>query len=189
MLPGSKIPYPNTDCNGVAHKTNRTQDPGTAHPEHCKPPWQLVRAILDRSVSQEWHQAKTEWELTKVYIKRDPPGICLCSHYPIVEHCVLTNRLNDNLATVGNCCVKRFIGLNSEGIFVGLRRIAANVKAAPNNALIEHAHKVGWIDNWQRKFALDTCRKQWLSNAQWLKRLEVNQAIVFGAIREGVLND
>ena len=43
--------------------------------------------------------------------------MCLCSHFPIKEICVIRNRVNGVRAEVGNVCVKKFLGLPSGKIF------------------------------------------------------------------------
>jgi hypothetical protein len=67
----------------------------------------LVREILARSVADNWFDAKQEWRLWRILFSApDDPGTCLCGHFPIREHCVLTNHLNGNEVVVGNVCVK-----------------------------------------------------------------------------------
>src|SRR6476660_5836070 len=53
---------------------------------------ELKRAILARSESDVWELAKAEWLLDHIY-ETEEPGTCLCTHFPIIEHCVLINRL------------------------------------------------------------------------------------------------
>lgn len=60
--------------------------------------WQLIPKILELSVSKEWDGAKLEWKLDNIYF--DDPDSCLCSHYPIIEHCVIKNIIN------GNCVIE-----------------------------------------------------------------------------------
>ncbi len=78
--------------------------------------FQLTTEILERSVAQTWDEARREWSLYEIY-EADEPETCLCGHFPIIELCVLRNRHNGIQATVGNCCVKHFIGLPSDRIF------------------------------------------------------------------------
>lgn len=141
-------------------------------------PWRLTSEILALSVAAHWADARAEWELAEVYFQQDPPGICLCGHIPIVEHCLLVNRLNGNEAVVGNHCVKRFLDIPSGPIFAGLRRIARNTGTALNEAVIEHAYAHGWINNWERAFYLDTMRRRKLSRKQCAKRVEINSRVL-----------
>lgn len=68
------------------------------------------------SQSDIWDAARLEWNLHEVY-EANEPETCLCGHYPIIEICVLKNIINSNFTNVGNCCVKKFIGLPSDKIF------------------------------------------------------------------------
>jgi hypothetical protein len=78
--------------------------------------FKLTEEIINRSQSKVWDMAKLEWSLHKIY-EADEPETCLCGHFPIIEICTLRNKLNGQFATVGNCCVKKFIGLPSDLIF------------------------------------------------------------------------
>jgi len=70
---------------------------------------------------------------------------CLCGHYPIIELCVLGNRLNNKTATVGNCCVKKFIGLPSDRIFQAVKRVRKDATSSMNAEAIDCAFQRGWI--------------------------------------------
>lgn len=137
----------------------------------------LIREIIARSVAKSWEDARREWDLVHVY-ESDEAETCLCTHYPIVELCELGNRLNRAHVTVGNCCVKNFLGLPSERIFQGVKRVRANDEKALNQAAVAHAHKSGWINDWEREFCLDTMRKRVLSPKQMAKRVEINRRVL-----------
>ena len=104
------------------------------------PQFQLTGEILQRSVARTWDEAKLEWSLLEVY-ESEEPETCLCGHFPIVELCVLLNRRNKNQATVGNCCVKRFVGLPSEKIFQAVKRVRKDTSKSLNAEAIQHAFK------------------------------------------------
>jgi len=142
-------------------------------------PYRLSKAILALSVADTWGQAKREWTLADVFVA-DEPGTCLCGHFPIREHCVLTNRVNGNLAVVGNVCVKRFLGIDSEELFAAFRRIIRNHEAALSERAIDYAYERGWIAEWERRFSLDTGRKHRgkLTAGQLTKRVEINAKII-----------
>jgi hypothetical protein len=143
--------------------------------------YQLAAEIIARSVGDTWDDAKREWDLAHVFISApDEPGTCLCGHHPIREHCLLTNRENGNEAVVGNVCVTKFMGLSSEKLFAAFRRIAKNREAALNAEAVDYAHRTGWIDDWQRRFYLDTCRRsrRKLSQKQLAKRVEINRKVL-----------
>lgn len=139
--------------------------------------FRLFAEIIALSVAKSWEEAKLEWDLKHVY-REDEPMMCLCGHTPIIEICVLQNRCNGNLAEVGNVCVTRFLGLESDLIFAGLRRVAKNPSKALNEAATNYAHEQKWITDWEKQFSLDTSRKRKLSAKQVLKRVEINQRIL-----------
>jgi hypothetical protein len=146
--------------------------------------YRLVAEIVACSVAGTWDQAKREWELSHVYFA-ESPYTCLCGHRPIIECCVLRNRENGNEAVVGNVCVKRFVGLPSEPIFAGLRKIAKNRSAALSEAAVEFAAARGWLNDWERQFCLDTRGKprHRLTKGQFAKRVEINTAVLRRATR------
>jgi hypothetical protein len=139
--------------------------------------FRLVQEIIIRSVSKTWEEAKPEWDLKLVY-REDEPLTCLCGHEPINEICVLRNRRNGNSAEVGNVCVTKFLGLESDLIFSGLRRVAKDPDKALNKAATNYAHEQGWITDWERDFCLDTNRKRKLSVKQVMKRAEINRLVL-----------
>lgn len=139
----------------------------------------LIVEILSRSSAKDWASARLEWELSNVYVVTVENGYeCLCGHTPICEICVLHNRVNSNEAEVGNVCVKRFLGLNSDLIFAGLRRVYGDIGAALNADAIYYAHQRGWLNDWELSFSLDTSRKRKLSGRQLQKRTQINQKVL-----------
>lgn len=139
--------------------------------------YELAKKIIELSVADNWDEAKLEWSLIDVF-KEEEPDTCLCGHFPIIENCVLGNRLNGRQAIVGNVCVKKFLGLPSDKIFQGVNRIAQNNERALNAESIDHAHRKGWINDWERKFYFNTMRKRRLSGKQRQKRIEINDKIL-----------
>jgi hypothetical protein len=146
-------------------------------------PYRLVEEIIARSIADAWQDAKREWVLDHVFFA-DPNerGTCLCGHFPIVEQCVLLNRKNGNEAVVGNVCVTRFMGIPAEKLFTALRRIIKNKAAPLNTEVVEYAYCHGWIDDWKRRFYLNTCRVRKLSFNQRAKRVEINELILYWAM-------
>jgi hypothetical protein len=84
--------------------------------------YKLTEEIIKRSQAQSWDAARLEWGLEDVYFVEDPET-CLCGHYPIKEICTLRNTVNGQSADVGNCCVKKFLGLPSDKIFQAVKRV------------------------------------------------------------------
>jgi hypothetical protein len=147
------------------------------------PQFQLTSEILERSVARTWDEAKLEWSLLEVY-ESEEPETCLCGHFPIVELCVLLNRRNKNQATVGNCCVKKFVGLPSEKIFQAVKRVRKDTSKSLNGEAIQHAFKRGWINDWEKNFYFDIMRKRSLTSKQEDKKLEINQLVLLRMRRQ-----
>lgn len=136
----------------------------------------LARRLKKMSEYEEWPEIVTEWKLERVFLERD--GTCLCTHHPITEHCVLRNHLNGNRATVGNCCVNHFMGLDTGNLFDGLRRIREDVQAAMNPDAFNYARRQGWLNAWELDFYRDTWRKRSLSPRQFDKRVQINRMVL-----------
>lgn len=139
--------------------------------------YELAAKIIDLSVATTWDEAKLEWSLIDVF-KEDEPDTCLCGHFPILENCLLRNRRNGNEAIVGNVCVKKFLGLPSDKIFQAINRIAQDNPRSLNAEAIDHAHRKGWINDWERTFYFNTMRTRNLSPRQRQKRIEINDNVL-----------
>lgn len=139
--------------------------------------YQLTKEILQRSAASTWDQAKLEWSLLEVY-EADEPETCLCGHFPIIELCVLVNRTNQAQATVGNCCVKKFIGLPSDKIFQAIKRVRKDLKKSLNVEAIQHAYDRGWINAWEHNFYFDVMRKRNLTFNQSSKKQQINELVL-----------
>ncbi len=139
--------------------------------------YRLASEIIDRSVAKNWDEAKLEWTLHSIY-EADEPETCLCSHYPIIELCILQNTKNGNSATVGNCCVKRFIGLPSDKIFQAVKRIRKDTSKALNAEAIQHAFDRGWINEWEKGFYFQIMRKRNLTQKQLSKKQQINRIVL-----------
>lgn len=139
--------------------------------------YKLGAEIVARSKANTWDEAKLEWELESVFHEEEPET-CLCGHFPINEICVLRNKLNGKTADVGNCCVKKFMGLQSDKIFQALRRIRSDLCRPLNVETIDHAYKNKWINEWEYRFSMDTVRKRKLTPSQMFKRQQINQRVI-----------
>ena len=139
----------------------------------------LREEIIERSESNSWDKAKSEWELDYIYFaEKGEPERCLCGHFPIIELCVLINLENGSHATVGNCCVKKFMDIRSDIIFQAVKRIQDDDESALNEDAIEYAHARGWLTDWEYKFSQDTKRKRKLSSKQLAYRTRINKKIL-----------
>jgi hypothetical protein len=141
------------------------------------PEYQLTSQILQLSVARTWDEAKLEWVLLEVY-EAEKPETCLCGHFPIIELCVLLNRRNRHQATVGNCCVKKFIGLPSDKIFQAVKRVRKDESKSLNAEATQHAFDRNWISEWEKDFYFNILRKRNLSPKQAAKKAEINERIL-----------
>lgn len=147
--------------------------------------YKLAEEIVKLSVSKKWDMAKLEWGLSEVY-EDEEPNTCLCGHFPIIEMCVLKNKLNAELATVGNCCVKKFLGLPSDKIFQAVKRVRKDKKKSFNAETIVHAFDRKWINKWERDFYLNIMRKRILTDKQAQKKLQVNERVLIGMRKNAI---
>lgn len=139
--------------------------------------FRLIEAIFAQSVAKTWDEAKLESELKGIH-REEEPRTCLCGHTPIIEICVLRNRSNGHSAVVGNVCVTKFLGLESERIFSSLRRVARDQAKALSAEAIQYAFDQRWISDWEHKFCLNTRSKRKLSAKQAVIRAEINHRVV-----------
>lgn len=139
--------------------------------------YKLTKEIISRSQSKVWDLAKLEWVLHEIY-EADEPETCLCGHFPIIEICNLRNKFNEQFATVGNCCVKKFIGLPSDLIFQAVKRVRKDNQKSLNAESLQYAFEKGWINDWERQFSIDTMRKRNLTPKQLATRQKVNEKML-----------
>ena len=139
--------------------------------------YKFTSKILNISESDIWDRAKLEWELSKIYFAEIPQR-CLCGHSPILEICILENKFNHQMATVGNCCVKKFIGLPSDKIFQAVKRVHQDDHKSLNMEAIEYASDNNWISAWEYGFCTDTMKKRVLSQKQIEIRRRINGKVL-----------
>lgn len=139
--------------------------------------YKLTEEILKRSQSKVWDTAKFEWELNEIY-EAEAPETCLCGHFPIIEVCILQNKLNAQFVTIGNCCVKKFIGLPSDLIFQAVKRTRKNNQKSLITEAIKYAYEKGWINEWEYNFSVDTLRKTKLSTKKLITHMKVNEKML-----------
>ena len=139
--------------------------------------FQLTTEIVALSQSQHWNTAKHEWELEEIY-EVDEPDTCLCGHFPIKELCILKNAINQNHVVVGNCCVKKFIGLPSDKIFQAIKRIKKDNEKSLNKIALDYAYYKKLVNNWEYNFYLDILHKRKLSMKQLQKKIQINATVI-----------
>ena len=138
--------------------------------------YQLTSGIVRLSQADEWESARKEWHLDHIY-KTVRPMSCLCGHTPISNVCVLKNRLNKRTASVGNCCVKKFMGMPSDAIFNAVNRVAKDDSKSANIYTLKLALEKRIITQWEYDFYADTMNKRKLTSKQTASRKRINQKL------------
>lgn len=147
----------------------------------------LKAAILALSSADEWQAAKREWHLVSiVQAEPDEPETCLCGHHPILELCEIQNRTTGNGATVGNQCVRRFLGLETEALFRGIRRIRKDDTKSMGPDLTVLLFERCIMTKWEYDFQNDTMRKRVLTEKQKAIRQRINQKAIAAIRRRGI---
>ena len=90
----------------------------------------------------------------------------------------LRNRVNGNDAMVGNVCVKRFLGLRSDLIFDGIKRVQEDPDKALNQAAIDFFWHRNVISPWERDFLESTGARRVLSGRQLQFRRDINAKVL-----------
>jgi hypothetical protein len=139
--------------------------------------YKLTTEIVRRSRANRWPEARLEWKLLEIF-EAEEPDTCLCGHYPIIENCILRNKVNGNEVLVGNCCVKKFVGLPSDRIFQAVKRIRKDLVKSLNAEAVEHARERRWITQWERDFYMGIMRKKNLSPKQAAKKSQINEKVL-----------
>jgi len=136
----------------------------------------LKAHILPLSKSKLFETARLEWRLIGVEVSEEV-DYCPCGH-EIKEHCYIANTLTGKETYVGNVCINRFIGIDTGNLFEGLKRIAADDTANPNEDLIEHAYKLGYIYDNEYSFLIKTRLQRKPSPKQMAWKQKINRRII-----------
>ena len=142
-----------------------------------KTEYKLFQEISKISVSSDWNDIKKEWKLFEVY-ESDDPQTCLCGKYPIMEICVLENIKNENIAEVGNSCVNKFLGIESNPVIKGVKKIKNDVSSSVSKKLINKSWEENIINDWEYNFYIDIRLKRSLNHNQEQKKIEINKKIL-----------
>lgn len=141
-------------------------------------------AILSLSQSDDWLEAKPEWELYAVYNDFSDRA-CECGHQPIKQICVIRNRDNRNEAEVGNVCVHNFMQLASRRIFAVLRRVEAELSKSLNPAALQLFNRRGVLSDGEREEYLSYWRKRSnMTPEQRQQKIEINTRVLDFVQRE-----
>ena len=148
----------------------------------------LAKEIIARSVSSIWNEAKREWFLHHIVQlgPSDPFDECLCTH-PIKELCFIQNKLNNNMAKVGNVCVNNFLGLESDVLFKSRKKLDHDNTKSASQELLNYALKRRFIDEWEFDFYKDKfVRFSSLSYKQQQMKIKINDNILRGMKKDDI---
>jgi len=138
----------------------------------------LSQEIINRSVSKHWDTAKLEWNFEYLYVSEDFQT-CLCGHYPIRNICVIRNLKNSQSTEVGNCCVNKFLGIESGNkILDSLKRLKIDLEKSMSVEVLDYLRDKKVITKWDYKFYGDTRRKRIMSEKQLEHRKRINQKLI-----------
>ncbi len=140
--------------------------------------FQLTTKLLKLSFSKTWDEAKLEWDLIEVEkVSESDTEECVCGKNPIMEICTIKNKINNNIARVGNSCVKKFIN-KSDKIFRSISQIKKSSDNSLNAETISFAFEKQWITQKDRDFYIDIFRKRNLSDKQSNWKTSINKKIL-----------
>jgi hypothetical protein len=140
--------------------------------------FQLTTELLKLSFSQIWDEAKLEWDLIEVEkVTEADAEECVCGKYPIMEICTIKNKMNNNIARVGNSCVKKFIN-KSDKIFRSISQVKKHIDKSLNAETISFAFEKQWITQKDRDFYIDIFKKRNLSEKQNNWKTSINKKIL-----------
>ena len=135
----------------------------------------LVKEILFLSENKNFfNSSKKEWYVYNL-VESNEPESCLCGKFPIKNLCYIKNNLNNNIALVGNCCVKHF-DLNYDWFFNGVKRLKANLR--PTGQFIIYLHDKKIINEWEYIFLTDRENSKKKSIKQDLKEKQIINKIL-----------
>lgn len=135
-------------------------------------------AIIAKSVSQTWDDAKAEWNLSFVYLDYDDRS-CVCEHSPIQQICVIRNRRNNEKMDVGNVCVRRFMRIVANSIFAVLKRVQNNIEKSLNPKSLEIFREHGVITHQEEQEYGEFWRKRkLLTDDQKAQKIDINRRVL-----------
>ena len=136
---------------------------------------QLTTEIINLSVSNQWETAKNEWDFENAY-QSEEFQTCLCGHYPIRNICVISNKLNGNDAEVGNCCINKFLGIETGNkIFESIKRLKQDISKSLSAEVLTYLYEKDILTEYEYGFYTDTLRKRVMTGKQLHIRKRINQ--------------
>lgn len=141
---------------------------------------QLAEEIIALSDADHWSAAKREWSFSHAYMCEDGYyQTCLCGHYPIKEICVISNDYNGNDTEVGNCCVNKFLEIESANkIFTSVKRLKEDMSKSMSEEVLDYLMEKRAITGSELEFYSDIIRKRKLSEKQEAYKQKINRKLI-----------
>lgn len=136
----------------------------------------LKRHILPRSKASDFDMAKREWDLLDIEIS-EVADSCPCGQ-AIHDICHIRNRETGEVTYVGNVCINKFIGVDTQALFAGFKKIRKCESANMNAELIHYASSHGLLYPREEEFLYGTARKRNLSLAQLKWKRDINRRVI-----------
>ncbi|MBF4487735.1 hypothetical protein [Flavobacterium sp. CSZ] len=137
--------------------------------------FKLTTEIIELSTAGIWQQAKLEWDFHLAYYSNEKLT-CLCGHFPIRNICVIRNRTNKVETEVGNCCIKKFLGIaDGDKIFNSIKKLKEDISKSINAETLEYLRERGAVNDYEYDFYKDIWRKRNLSNKQNNLKIKINE--------------
>jgi len=114
----------------------------------------FFKTLLENSNNDDIKLAIDEWSYVYSFLE---PAHCICG-MPIRENCVIKNKYNGICLVVGNKCVNKFMKIDKEFIFKGIRSLLKNT--IPNKEFINYCYEKEYLYENQKDFLLDRYRKR-----------------------------
>jgi len=135
--------------------------------------YKLTEEIISLSESKLWDSAKNEWRFEFAYYAEELQS-CLCGHYPIRNICVIKNRINAVVTEVGNCCINKFLGIETGNkIFSSIKKLREDLTASMGAEVIDYFYRKGGMSDFDYKFYQSIFRKRNMS----AKQMEIKEKI------------
>ncbi|WP_047446638.1 hypothetical protein [Alistipes sp. ZOR0009] len=96
------------------------------------PPAQLVNAVTSLSKSDNWKEAKEEWDMDKYFYNTSGYKACPCSPREVRNITVLRNRYNFNELEICNSCAERYFGIGESS---RIEAVVRRIKKDPTSAM------------------------------------------------------
>lgn len=141
----------------------------------------LRQHIIERSKSDDFNIAKEEWQLVEIEYSEAWDN-CPCGQ-EIKKLCYIKNKFTKVKTYVGSTCIDNFMGMDTEKIFRGLKKIKEDINANANEALINYAWGLGYLyGEKEYKFLMDIKNKRRFTARQSEWKEKINKRILAGKI-------